>query len=205
MKASTSKVYVEILRQIRTIIEQDGLSAGDKIPSERELAERLNVGRSSVREALRALELLGMIETRRGEGTFIKDFRDHHLVDLLGTFILQDSKAVLDLLDMNNMLEKNALNLLLETESTDEYMEKLAALKEQKLDHRECMMELVALADNRLLFRIWVVLNEYVRAALPSVFSRGTDYTELIGALAENDRVLVYQAYEKLALKENVE
>ena len=44
------------------------------LPSERELSSRLNVGRSSVREALRALELVGLIETRRGEGTFIRNF-----------------------------------------------------------------------------------------------------------------------------------
>ena len=52
-------------------MEEDGLVAGDRLPSERELSSRLNVGRSSVREALRALELVGLIETRGGEGTFI--------------------------------------------------------------------------------------------------------------------------------------
>ncbi|MBR8646160.1 FadR family transcriptional regulator [[Brevibacterium] frigoritolerans] len=56
------------------MIEADSLLPGDKIPSERELSDRFNVGRSSVREALRALELLGLIETRRGEGTFIRGF-----------------------------------------------------------------------------------------------------------------------------------
>ncbi|UZW67941.1 GntR family transcriptional regulator [Priestia flexa] len=54
-----SKVYVEILKQIRQLMQSNQLQTGDKIPSERELAERLNAGRSSVREALRALELLG--------------------------------------------------------------------------------------------------------------------------------------------------
>ena len=69
------------------------LPVGGKLPSERELAERLQVGRSTVREALRSLELLGIIETRRGEGTFLSDFRKHQLVELLSTFILQDAKS----------------------------------------------------------------------------------------------------------------
>ncbi|MER1935547.1 MAG: GntR family transcriptional regulator, partial [Priestia megaterium] len=73
MKNERSKVYVEILKQIRQLMEDDRLTTGDKIPSERELSERLGAGRSSVREALRALELIGLIETRRGEGTFIKE------------------------------------------------------------------------------------------------------------------------------------
>lgn len=86
MNGSTSKIYLEVVEKLRNMIEIDGLNPGDKIPSERELSERLSVGRSSVREALRALELLGLIETRRGEGTFIKDFQEHKLVELLGTF-----------------------------------------------------------------------------------------------------------------------
>ena len=56
----------------------------------------LQVGRSTVREALRSLELLGIIETRRGEGTFLSDFRKHQLVELLSTFILQDAKSKKD-------------------------------------------------------------------------------------------------------------
>jgi len=85
------------------MITMDGLKTGDKIPSERELSERLNFGRSSVREALRALELLGLIETRRGEGTFIRDFRGHQLVQLLSTFILQDEKAIRDVYETKKL------------------------------------------------------------------------------------------------------
>ncbi|MEC3541343.1 GntR family transcriptional regulator, partial [Bacillus thuringiensis] len=80
MTSSNTKVYLEIVKKIRSIMEEDGLVAGDRLPSERELSSRLNVGRSSVREALRALELVGLIETRRGEGTFIRNFYDNGLV-----------------------------------------------------------------------------------------------------------------------------
>jgi len=53
------KVYQGVLQQIRLYIEKNRLGPGDKLPSERELSEKLQAGRSSVREALRALELLG--------------------------------------------------------------------------------------------------------------------------------------------------
>src|SRR3954469_15709204 len=96
------------------MINLDGLKSGDKLPSERELSERLNVGRSSVREALRALELLGLIETRRGEGTFIRDFRGNQLVQLLSTFILQDEKAKRDVLETKNLIEMDCLRLALQ-------------------------------------------------------------------------------------------
>jgi GntR family transcriptional repressor for pyruvate dehydrogenase complex len=112
--ANNTKVYLEIVKQLREMIRIDGLKTGDKIPSERELSERLNFGRSSVREALRALELLGLIETRRGEGTFIRDFRGNHLVQLLSTFILQDEKAKRDVFETKNIIEMDCLRLALQ-------------------------------------------------------------------------------------------
>ncbi|UHA62561.1 GntR family transcriptional regulator [Metabacillus litoralis] len=157
-----SKVYIEILRHIRTIIADKQLSYGDKIPSERELAENLKVGRSSVREALRALELLGMIETRRGEGTFLKDFREHNLIELLGTFILDDTKAIKDVIKMNELLEKNALQLILQSDINEQLVELSSIVQETEITRFELMTELVKLANNFLLYRIWNVLNEYV-------------------------------------------
>ena len=100
-----SKVYLEALEKIKKIVFDQNLQAGDRLPSERELAEQLNIGRSSVREALRAMEILGLIETKRGEGTFIADFRNHNLVELLSSFILQRKEAKADLRDTKKNIE----------------------------------------------------------------------------------------------------
>lgn len=94
------KVYEGILLQIHEIVQERNLRPGDKLPSERELSEQLGAGRSSVREALRALELLGLIETRRGEGTFLKSYRHNRLIDILGFFILRDAKTKKDLIEI---------------------------------------------------------------------------------------------------------
>lgn len=155
---SHAKVYIGIVHQLRDMITKDGLQPGDKIPSERELTDRLNVGRSSVREALRALELLGLIETRRGEGTFLRDFRDHHLIDLLGMFILQDDKAQGDILDTKMMIEKEALKVLfLEKKNVDSLMGKVA--ESGTLD--EVFREIVMMHPNHLSHRIWNILNDF--------------------------------------------
>lgn len=69
-KQENKKVFLEIVSKLKDIIIADKLQPGDKLPSERVLSEKLGVGRSSVREALRSLELLGIIETRHGGGTF---------------------------------------------------------------------------------------------------------------------------------------
>jgi GntR family transcriptional regulator, transcriptional repressor for pyruvate dehydrogenase complex len=66
----TTKVYEEIARQIRCQILKN-LQPGDMLPSERELAEMLGVSRSSVRDAIRSLELLDLVEPRSGAGTVV--------------------------------------------------------------------------------------------------------------------------------------
>src|ERR1700728_5300676 len=62
-----NKVYEEVAKQIERLIIKK-LKPGDKLPSERELAEMLQVSRSSIRDAIRSLELVGLVEPRQGAG-----------------------------------------------------------------------------------------------------------------------------------------
>ena len=57
----SKKRFIHIVQELKNIIDQNQIQPGDKLPSERVLTEQLQVGRSSVREALRSLELLGLI------------------------------------------------------------------------------------------------------------------------------------------------
>jgi len=75
-KVQTRKVYMEIVEQIQDLIKQGKLKPGDKLPAERILADKLGVSRPPLREALSALEILGIIESRGGKGNFIKESFD---------------------------------------------------------------------------------------------------------------------------------
>lgn len=99
------------MKHIHRLVVEDGLVPGDKLPSERELAERLGVGRSSVREALRALEFLGLIETRRGEGTYLCEVGGHQLIELLAMFLLENERAKADLAETKWLIERLLLEL----------------------------------------------------------------------------------------------
>lgn len=68
----TERIYQKIVDQIRAMLSTGQLNPGDRLPSEREVAEQLQVSRPAVREAFSALELMGLIEVRPGEGTFVK-------------------------------------------------------------------------------------------------------------------------------------
>ena len=194
-----SKVYIEIVRQLREMIEKDGLKAGDKIPSERELSERLNAGRSSVREALRALELLGLIETRRGEGTFIRDFRSNQLVQLLGTFVLQDRKAIEDVLETKSLIELDSLKLACAKNGSQEFTLLKEWVREHSINDHDFFEKISSLADNHLVFRIWLILdNYYCSINMEESQPSKEDYLALADALATGEMDRVEENYYKL-------
>jgi DNA-binding FadR family transcriptional regulator len=196
---TNNKVYLEIVKQLREMISADNLKSGDKIPSERELSERLNVGRSSVREALRALELLGLIETRRGEGTFIRDFRGNQLVQLLGTFILQDEKAKLDVIETKNIIEMDFLRLVLNRADANRLFTLKGLFEDDQLNDDEFFYQLVEMADNYLFSRIWLILKDYYNSLnLSKVEYNRNSYFVLIEALIEKDENKTLAAYRQL-------
>ncbi|RFU70743.1 FadR family transcriptional regulator [Peribacillus saganii] len=200
--ASPPKVYIEIVGKLREMIEEDGLEPGDKIPSERELSERLNVGRSSVREALRALELLGLIETRRGEGTFIRDFQEHRLVELLGTFFLQDEKVIKDLAETKTIIELDCLRLIASSAADQEIKDfKEWAGSTQFTD--EMFFEHAArINPNRLMERIWRVVNSYAGCPADGRFIREkAEYLELIDSLFSRDMEKTLVVYSQKVRK----
>jgi DNA-binding FadR family transcriptional regulator len=198
--ANNPKVYLEIVKHLREMITIDGLIAGDKIPSERELSERLNFGRSSVREALRALELLGLIETRRGEGTFIRDFQGNHLVQLLSTFILQDEKAKRDVLETRNYIEMDLLRLaLLKIDDQHIVNMKDCLNQEDCIQDDEFFNRIIEIADNHLLSRIWSILKDYYDSLeLVKVTIHREKYLALLDALAEKNELKTLSAYYNL-------
>ena len=72
-KVKTKKVYMKIVEQVRDLIKEGKLKPGDKLPPEQTLAEKFGTSRPSVREALSALEILGITESRGGKGNFIRN------------------------------------------------------------------------------------------------------------------------------------
>ena len=79
-----TRIHEEVVTQIHDLIREGRLKAGDQLPSERELSETFKVSRTSVREALRALETKGLIISRTGMGNFIADLPIESLVAPLG-------------------------------------------------------------------------------------------------------------------------
>lgn len=71
-QVQSQKYFMQIVNQIRSNIVEGKLKAGDKLPPERVLAEEFGTSRASIREALSALELLGLVASKKGQGNYIR-------------------------------------------------------------------------------------------------------------------------------------
>ena len=99
-----NKVYEEVAKQIERLILKK-LKPGDKLPSERELAEMLQVSRSSIRDAIRSLELVGVVEPRQGAGTIVREPSGASKVSPFASALERRREQVTELLDFRKMLE----------------------------------------------------------------------------------------------------
>ena len=95
----------EIVGQIIDLISRDVLKPGDRLPPERSLCKQFGVGRTSLREALRTLSVMGILEPRIGEGTFVCDNSGRYLEKSLSWGLLLDPKEINDLVETRLMLE----------------------------------------------------------------------------------------------------
>ncbi|GAB3791894.1 FadR/GntR family transcriptional regulator [Virgibacillus kimchii] len=194
------KVYQGVLLEIRKFIENNQLEPGDKLPSERELAEKLKRGRSSVREALRAMELLGLIETKHGEGTFLRTYRPYKTVELLASFVLQDHNTRNDLILVKQLLEKEAAKLAYPklVEKNIKELEKISnfTMMEPKDKQREFFYYLVNLTDNKLLAKIWQLIDEF-SGTVDSQFYTTDFFKDLMNIYSSRDYGKIEPLFEK--------
>lgn len=102
------RLYEDVVQQLQTLISSGELAVGDKLPSERSLAEQLSVSRASVREALRILEARGMLEARPGQGMFVRGRRTQEIVSVLASFLVRERESFLEVLDVREALERKA-------------------------------------------------------------------------------------------------
>ncbi|MBP2655871.1 MAG: transcriptional regulator [Firmicutes bacterium] len=100
------KMYQNVIQQVKQMIFDGQLKKGDKLPAERNLAAQLGVSRSTIREAFSALELLGILESRHGEGSFVSvEPLRHSSVEPLSLLFMLEEDAQLQLIDVRRMLE----------------------------------------------------------------------------------------------------
>src|SRR5436189_5680381 len=127
----STRIYEEIVRQVKQLIAEGRLKSGDQLPPERELAEKFVVSRTSVREALRALESLGFVEIRPGEGTFVREMSVDSLVGPLALVMTSQREAIGELFEARRVLEPAIAALAASRATPDEVQEMERILDDQ--------------------------------------------------------------------------
>lgn len=117
----------EAIEKIKAMIVSGELGPGDRLPPEKELAERLGLSRNSMREAVKALEVIRVLDVRRGDGTYVTSLEPHLLLEAISFVIdMHDDDSLLELFAVRRMLESQATGLAA-TQGDDEAIAALQA------------------------------------------------------------------------------
>jgi GntR family transcriptional repressor for pyruvate dehydrogenase complex len=132
----------KIADKLLTLIREKRLRPGDKLPPERELAQQMGVSRPSLREALRALSIMKIVENRQGSGTYITSLEPETLVEHLDFIIALNDKSFLDLFQARKILEVGLANLAAQliTDAELKELEACQARSEASIDDPEAFL-----------------------------------------------------------------
>ena len=165
--------YAQVAEQIQQLIASGALRPGDRLPNERELAAKFGVGRSSLRDAIRTLEVMGIVESRHGSGTVVRDLSTDALVVPLASVLAQKRGLVAELLDVRRMIEP-ALAARAAANATEEELARLEDIlrrQEEKVRRGERSIEedsefhyaIAVAAGNSVVLKVLDVLMDLLR------------------------------------------
>jgi len=102
----------DAIEKIKAMIVSGELGPGDRLPPEKELAEHLGLSRNSMREAVKALEVIRVLDVRRGDGTYVTSLEPHLLLEAISFVVdMHDDGSLLELFAVRRMLEAQATGL----------------------------------------------------------------------------------------------
>lgn len=150
--------------------------AGEKIPSENELAAQFEVSRVSVRQALSKLAALGLLETRQGEGNFVRAISAQDYVSGLLPYMENRSDVLEETLEFRLIIEVGAVRLACRKAQQEDIVRLKRSkqrMEEHREDHEEYVKEdlhfhmiIIKMADNSMLTQIAEIVREIIRKAI---------------------------------------
>lgn len=119
---SSDTLVKEIIAQLSQAIIDGDFKPGDKLPSEAELCETLGVGRNSLREAIRMLNAMGVVETKRGQGTFLQNTISHDVFNPLIFRLILEPKSTSDIYELRVMIESIIVIMAIQNATNEEIL-----------------------------------------------------------------------------------
>ena len=167
------RAYESIVQQVLDLIGNGKLKQGDQLPSERELTEIFRVSRTTVREAIRTLESMKLLQSRQGNGTYVLASSEAELVQPLAAALFNAKDDIRDIFYVRKIIEPHVAELAAENATTQETeeMEEILQKQEMCIEHNESIIEtdtafhnLMANASkNRVIERLTVALVDFLK------------------------------------------
>jgi DNA-binding FadR family transcriptional regulator len=197
-------LHVSVQESLRAYIRDNALKAGDPLPPEAFLAQNLGVGRNSVREAIKALESLGILETRRGIGVFVAAFSFKPLLDNLAYGLQETLRDVEELREIRRVLETGLIQKTVEMISDDDLAElrRLTEAMRRRAERSESFAAedqqfhqmLFRCQNNRMLSALidifWLAFNkasDFANLDNPTPLATWRDHHAIVEAVAAKD------------------
>lgn len=200
-----SRVYV----QLKSELMQGRWKIGERLPSENEFCRSLGVSRVTVRAAIQQLEILGLVETRHGGGTFVRDFSTIDAMDTLHPMIqVRENRDIIAVLEYRKVVEKGTIGLVVPklTDRDIKYLEKTHSLmvKYDRTGEREkhasadqaFHYRLAQIAQNPIILKVYELIKVIMSTAMIDIVGLlGTEiglryHRLLIDALKKRDKAL---------------
>ncbi len=125
------KAYEDVVKQIRTLIESGRLKREDQLPTERELSETFKVSRATVREAIRTLEQMKLVQSRQGNGTYVLASSEEALVQPLAAALFHEKDDILDIFYIRKSIEPYVAQLAAQNATMQDIKEMEKIMREQ--------------------------------------------------------------------------
>jgi GntR family transcriptional repressor for pyruvate dehydrogenase complex len=176
-----------IVEEIKQRISQGELKDGDSLGSQDDLAKRMEVSRPTLREALKRLELMGLIETKHGRGTFVKTITPQDFMNPLASFLVINQESAIELLEARLYIEGAVAALSAKNASQNDIKgikKKLADMKTaaktasvEKFIANDVQFHLLVAesSKNRVLTKVVNILRDLLHQLLHKVFEIQSD------------------------------
>lgn len=193
----------KIIKQIKELIDSGKLQPGNRLPAERTLAKMLDVGRPALREALKALIILGVLKNKSREGTFLAENTDQWQIDPISIMLSVKKGALIDIFEARTSLEMTIANKAPKrrTETDIEILEKIITkmkLAEKSPEYYVILDQqfheaLAVAAKNKIILDLMKKLNRLYFSTRNSLYQYPEKSgMELVINAAEHEEILKY-------------
>jgi GntR family transcriptional repressor for pyruvate dehydrogenase complex len=165
-----SRLSDDAAEKVRRLIQEGGLRPGDRLPSERDLARQLGVARTSVREGLRSLEIVGTIEIIPGKGTFLRGDASGPFASAIRSWLVRNEDSIVELIELREAIESQAARLAAERATREDLRSVQEALAQMRDATAEGDVDRFVEADRSFHDAVArATRNDLVRRALASI------------------------------------